>query len=152
MDWRRMDNRTGDRVTFRGEKDEYRLIGVSVETGIVQATRFGKFDDNRPIMTTDVSEIAHNYTAAARARAKAEGLDEATATSLAKGLDESAEGDVVDLGSFSYYLESYTDEDNRIYLEELKVDQVYLEALKADELAHEEFFRDLNDSDYIKGV
>lgn len=60
--------RTGDQVTFRGSKDVRRLSGASPD-GIVQVTLEGG-----GIMTTDMSEIATNYTANSRVRAEANGI------------------------------------------------------------------------------
>jgi hypothetical protein len=78
-------HKTGDKCTFRGVTGEHRLTGVSND-GIVQ------YEVGDKIYTTDESEITHNFHASARTRA-----------SLAEGLKQSAEGDVVSLGDFSQY-------------------------------------------------
>lgn len=60
--------RTGDLVTFRGSNARRKLSGASPD-GIVQVTL-----DGGGIMTTDMSEISHNFTANSRVRAKENGI------------------------------------------------------------------------------
>lgn len=53
--------KTGDRCTFRDVTGEHRLTGVS-DDGIVQ------YEIGDRIITTDQSEITHNFNEAARGR------------------------------------------------------------------------------------
>jgi hypothetical protein len=139
---RPMANKTGDRVTFRGSHNEYRLIGSSPITGIVQ------YKDGDKIVTTSDTEIAYNYTEAARLRAdrgidNAEVLDAHLAESLQRGLEQSAKGETESMGSFVKYLEDEEQEEilkpgSHRVMPWTKVEE--FDTLKADEDAHEEYY------------
>lgn len=103
-------NKTGDIVSIRGYGAfEFRLTGASND-GIVQFK-----DKTDKLVTTSATEIAYNYTEAARLRGKndlgmtdaeyeAQALaDPAFRESLMAALQQSADGDVRSLGDFSQY-------------------------------------------------